>query len=210
MDDFGATNQAMGEQNGDETLLVKFFTVPQKNDALSAEKGRPIFEDVEFVSIMAPGSRNNVERPARSTDKSRFPRHYEAFRLRGEQVTEQGTILTEWPGITRGQVEELRFFNVLTVEQLAGVADSKISNFMGLHSLKLKAQAYLEASKENAAVEALESANNQIKALKARLDALESGTERPKAKKRRKRRTPAQMEAAREKIAQVSSEAILE
>jgi hypothetical protein len=194
--DYRDTNTAMGQSNGDETLLVKFFNTPLKNEVKTLEAGRPIFEETEFISIMAPGSRNNVERPVRDVDKTRFPRHYAAFKAREDQESVDGTVLSEWPGITRGQAEELRFFNVVTVEQLAGVADNKISNFMGLQTLKTKAREYLEASKGNAAVEALIAANNQIEALKERLDALESGRDRPK--KRRKRRTPAQMEAAKQ------------
>jgi hypothetical protein len=199
--DIGLTSMAMGNptggENPDDRLLVKFFIAPLENATRSKEEGRPIFEDMEWISIRTPGSRNEVCRPIRMEDKSRFPRHYQAFKSREEQELIEGTLLDEWPAIPRSLVEELKFFNVRTVEQLAGMADSADSNFKGIVMWKQKAQAYLDASKESAASDALKEAKERIDAqnetiamLTKRLEALEA----PKPK--RKRRTKAEIEAA--------------
>jgi hypothetical protein len=199
--DMSITNMAMGTenmggQNPDDSLLVKFFIEPLKNEAKSKEEGRPIFEDAEWISIRIPGSRDEVRRPVRLGDIDRFPRHYQKFKLREEQTATEGTLLSEWAGATRSQVEELKFFNVLTVEQLAGMPDNKAMSIRGMITLKEQAKAFLENAKENSAALALEEANEKIQAqdeqiaqLMARLDAIEA----PKPK--RKRRTKAQIEA---------------
>lgn len=177
---------ASGVQNaGDELLLVRFFMDPLKNEAKSQEEGRPIFEDVEWISIKSPGSRDERIRPARPGDVERFPKHYAAFKNRTDQQANTGTPLKEWTGITRSQAEELRFINILTVEQLAGCSDQNTQNFKGLMTLKQQAKAFLEAASGKSLE--LESALQTIDELKARLDALE--------KPKRKRRTKAEMEA---------------
>ncbi len=153
--DLSMTEQAMaiGQGNmrpGDETLLVRFYLRSLQNEQKSEEAGRPIFEDVEYISIRVPGNKNSsIERPIRKDDLERFPRHYQAFKNREEAVVE-GTPLESWPGVTRSQVEELRFFNVHTVEQLAEISDSNAQNFMGIQLLRTRAKTFLEAAKENA------------------------------------------------------------
>jgi len=177
-------------QGGDEHLAVKFFVEPLKNDARSAQEGRPIFEDVEWISIMSPGSRNEVRRPTRPGDLERFPQHYARFKAREEQEIIDGTPLTEWTGITRSQAEELKFWNILTVEQLANCSDQNTQNFKGLVTLKQSAIKFLEAAEgKDAKYEELMEMN---KALMSRIEELEAG-DKPK----RKRRTKAEMEAAK-------------
>jgi hypothetical protein len=196
--DFGLTSTAMqpsGAQGShpDDILLVKFTIEAQKNDAKTIEEGRPIFEDKEWISIMAPGSRNEVRREARMADKERFPRHYAAFQNRQDQQINEGTPLTEWTGVTRSQVEEMRFWNILTVEQLAAVADSAMGSFRGLVTLKQSAIKYLEASKGNATAEKFAALEAKYEVLLAKFE------EAPKP--RRKRRSKAEMEADKAKEA---------
>jgi hypothetical protein len=187
--------QSSGNQgsNPDDMLLVKFFIDPLENPTKSKDEGRPIFEDVEWISIMSPGSRNEVRREARLVDKERFPRHYAAFKNRQDQQINEGTPLSEWTGVTRSQVEEMKFWNILTVEQLATVADSAMGSFRGLVTLKQSAIKYMEASKGNATAE-------QFAALEAKYEALLAKFEEaPKPK--RKRRSKAEMEADKAKEA---------
>jgi hypothetical protein len=196
--DFGLTSTAMqpsGAQGShpDDILLVKFTIEAQKNDAKTIEEGRPIFEDKEWISIMAPGSRNEVRREARMADKERFPRHYAAFQNRQDQQINEGTPLTEWTGVTRSQVEEMRFWNILTVEQLAAVSDSAMGSFRGLVTLKQSAIKYLEASKGNATAEKFAALEAKYEVLLAKFE------EAPKP--RRKRRSKAEMEADKAKEA---------
>ena len=161
------------ERPGDDKLLVKFYMHPRENAARTAEEGRPIMDEVEYISIMVPGQKDSVvQRPVSDIERKRFPRHYQAFKERKEMPVD-GTPLSSWPGITRGQVEELRFFNVNTVEQLAEVADNHAQKFMGIAKLRSRAKLFLESAGNSAATSKLaaelESRDNEIAALKEAL-----------------------------------------
>jgi hypothetical protein len=134
----------------DQKLLVKFYLEPRPDRQATRVAGRPIMKDVEFISIKIPGSRNTgVTRPASPKDKARFFQHYEAFKGRMEAPSE-GTPLTEWPLITRSMCENLAYINIKTVEQLAGVADTHIGQFMGGNNMKQKAADWLEVAADEA------------------------------------------------------------
>lgn len=197
-----AFNAGRGAQDaGDENLLVKFYHKPRPDDAKSKEAGRPIFKEVVYIDIRQPGSRTSgVARPVRQTDIDRFPEHYKRFLARQDQEVHEGTPLAEWPGVTRAQVEEMKFFNVFTVEQLANMSDTNSGNFMGLQNLKAKAKDYIEAAAKNASAEALLAAEKRNEELEAKLAALMERVEamETEPKPKRKRRTKAEMEAAQE------------
>lgn len=185
--DYGITEMAHNAQAGDDQLLVKFYIKAKHDPTASEEAGRPIYKDTEYVSIIQPGNKDNVvERPATDRDKQRFPKHYAAFKNRVSDSDEylEGTLLDEWPGITRSQVEELKFFNVRTVEQLVNLADSGAQNIMGVHTLKEKAKRFLASKADDAAAAELAARDAKIAeqqklidALSARLDALEAEVE---------------------------------
>ena len=114
-EDFQSTQQ----QEQDSTLLVKFYIKAVADKTATAEQGRPIFREREYIDIRIPGSRDGAARPATFRDQQRFPKHYQAFKQRIDQPSE-GTPLVEWGMISRSQAEELAFKNIKTVEQLAG------------------------------------------------------------------------------------------
>lgn len=160
---------------GDDTLLVKFYMKPTKNRVKSIESGRPIFDDVVWVSIMVPGNKNTiVERVARDTDKKRFSKHFSAFEDHGTEEYVSGTPLDSWPVLSRSQVEEMKFFNIRTVEQLANMNDTDAQKFMGIATLRTKAKMFLEAAEGGAPMEALQEAmeqkDNELNALRESLD----------------------------------------
>lgn len=128
---------------GDKGLNVMFKMHSHFDDVKTREQGRPIFEMREYILIQIPGdTTGNVFRPIREDDKLRFPEQYMRFKVGQEQVT--GTPLTEWPQITRAQCDELAYFKIVTVEQLANLSDQNAQRFMGLHQLRDKAKKYLE------------------------------------------------------------------
>lgn len=157
---------------GDSKLSVRFFLHPVMDQIKSEESGRPIFVEKEYIEIVVPGDKDNtVCRPVRGLpipDAQRFSRQYQAFKSGLEQSV-VGTPLTQWPGITRGQVEELRYFKVTTVEQLAEMPDTAAQNFAGLVTLRNAAKVYLERAAGNAVDVKLQAAlaekDNQIAAL---------------------------------------------
>ncbi len=167
-----------GQSEADKQLLVKFYLQPIVDKEASAEQGRPIYKEVEFISIKAPGSRDGFEGRARERDRQRFPLHYDAFKQRVEMPIE-GTPLSEWAGIPRSSVEELAYINVKTVEQLAAIPDSTIQQGRGVGSLKQKAADWLAMSKEGATLQEM---NKQLAARDKMLDKLQAQIDELQAK----------------------------
>lgn len=187
-EDFMSTNQS----RMDDALLVKFFLKPKQDKRASEEQGRPIFKEVEYIDIKIPGDRSGGAcRPALAKDIARFPKHYDAFkkRIEGEDEAVQGTLLAEWPQATRAMVEELAFFNVKTVEQLAGMSDANSGQFMGMNGLKAKAQQWLALAKEQKGATELkmelEKRDEQIAAMQTQIEALVAAQTAVKPKKKR-------------------------
>lgn len=132
---------------GDENLYVRFYHGSRMNRGASEKEGRPIFVEIPYIQIMVPGDRSNtIDRPVTNQDKRRFSAMWRKFSA-NEAQTQVGTPLSAWPAITRSQVEELKHFKITTVEQLASMPDNVSQRFMGINSLKKKAQDFLEAAK---------------------------------------------------------------
>lgn len=131
----------------DANLVVQFYSRPVKDNGKTEEAGRPIFIDMDYVKIIAPGNATNIiDRPVDDVDRARFRDRYNAWKA-GESNTVQGTLLSEWPAINRTLCEELRFFQLLTVEQLAAAPDNLAPQIQGFYGLKQQAADYIAASK---------------------------------------------------------------
>src|SRR5690606_24049750 len=102
-----------------------------------------------------PGDKNNIiERPAKDADKQKYPRAWTMFE-RSATEGEQGTPLSQWPQITRAQLKEANYFEIRTVEQMAGLSDTHVQKLgMGFGELRTKAAAYLAAAAGTADVTA--------------------------------------------------------
>lgn len=177
--DFENVNAAAG-------VYAKFYTRPIPNDAKTLEEGRPIFDEVVFVEIIAAGNGTNIiRRPARDTDKQRFRQAYSQFLEGAEQVS--GTPLTEVAWITASQREELTYIKVRTLEQLAELNDQACTRIPGLYELKRKASAWMAQAKEAAPFEALHAENAELKerlaALEKSMSESKGGSKPPKAEK---------------------------
>ena len=162
--------------------------------------GRPIHDNLDYISINIPGDRENViDRQVTCCDKKlldpgamltprcsarlgfddkpmveecdvhRFFDEYVAFKA-GQDLHETGTDLKSWPGIDSATAEDLAYFKVHTVEQLAAMNDSNAGQF---HSARQRARDYLaEAKKSAASVDVraeLESRDAQLRSLQAQL-----------------------------------------
>ena len=182
-EDFSSNSQS----EADKTLLVKFYIKSLPDKEATAKEARPMFKDVEMVDIKVPGQRDGVARPATYRDKTRFPRHYEAFKARVELPAE-GTPLAEWPAISRSMADQLSFINIKTVEQLADFHDSSMTGVPGAQTLKQKAKDWLEATKDDAILAQLrdeltardtiiEGQEKNIKILMKRLEKLEAAAD---------------------------------
>lgn len=148
----------MGPQPGDDKLFVKFYPYYVENPEKTAAAGRPVFDDCDFIRIVTPGDRNNViDRPVRETDKYRFSKQYDHYKKHGAEAL-TGTVLDEWPMISRAMVENLKSAGFHTVEQVADARDDIVQRIPGLTTLKQKAQHYLDLAKGNAPISKLENA----------------------------------------------------
>lgn len=163
------------QSEADKRLLVKFYTEAVHQEFASIEAGRPIYKDEHFISIRAPGTRNEVTAPASYDYQQRFPRQWAMFK-RGMEQTMTGTPLAMLPWMSKSQVAELNAANCHTVEQLATMPDSASQVFMGHHSMKQRAQAFLDSAKEAAPAiklqAELEKRDQQIAELQATVEAM--------------------------------------
>jgi hypothetical protein len=149
-----------------------FFREAVKNEVKSAEAGRPIFDEVDMIRVITPGSRDVLVTKANQHYKDRFPKHWDLYQRKQEQIGD-GTPLDQVPFLTVGQIAELKALNVMTLEQLAGLADNVAHRFMGFNDMKRKAQQYLEAAKSAAPItklnEELAKRDAEIEALKQQM-----------------------------------------
>ena len=72
------------------------------------------------------------------------------------------------------QCDELAYFKITTVEQLAGVSDANCQNFMGLSELRKRAQAFMQLQRDEAPMQRLQgelvSRDEQISDLNRQLE----------------------------------------
>ena len=137
----------MANPDLEASVFVEFYTDALELKYRSEEEGRPIFEDRAFVRLLIPGdTTNQIERVATDADKHKYPKAWARY-VAGEKSAEYGTPLEQWPQITRAQMKEAKYFEIHTVENMAGLSDSHLSRLgMGFMDLRNKAKAYLDAA----------------------------------------------------------------
>jgi hypothetical protein len=156
----------------EDQMFVEFYTDAVELTHESDREGRPIYKEMAHVKIMIPGDPHNIiERRATDDDKHKYPKAWARFE-RMEAAGQEGTPLEQWPQINRAQVKEAKYFEVHTVEAMAGLSDSHCSKMgPGFTDLRTKAKAYLTAAKDTAAATAQAAENEQMKNRIADLEA---------------------------------------
>lgn len=176
-----------GDNNGmpRDSTIPRFHIEPVIDELASQAAGRPIYKDEERVQFVMPG--NPTQPVERVTDyhRERWPQQYEAFRKSQEWAVE-GTPLEMWPVLRRAQVLELKGLGLMTVEQVATMADNAVQKIgMGGRRLRELAVAYLDdaeagalnerLSKQKETLEATVAAQNrQIEELKTLVEQIHS------------------------------------
>lgn len=170
----------------DKKLPVRFSTRAVKNDFESTKQGRPIFQEVEYIEILVPGSRDTMVAPVDEHYKARFRERYERWKATQDNSRVEGTILSEVPWLSTSQVAELNALNIVTVEQLVDMADANSRGIMGYQQLKERAKRYLAAAAGEAPMLELErklaERDSKIVTLEAALKKLEEKMEKMLAK----------------------------
>jgi len=151
----------------DDNLHVRFFMRPRIDIEASKKENRPIYKDVPHIEIMIPGDKNNIvlaevwEQHIR-----RFPVHWEQFQA-GVKDQIVGTPLKVAPFLTESHIEELAYFKIRTIEQLANLSDANMT-WMGAREMSQAAKKYLLTVNGNDAlmkrIEALEQRNKMLEA----------------------------------------------
>jgi len=174
-------------QNQKKNLVVPMFKVHTTLDKkATAEKGRPIYKDLEVVEIRMAANRQTVgvfpahdvwrwvdgqEGREAQTYAMRFEEQYKRFKSNTAQAM-SGTPLEELPFLTQAKRYELKALNIYTAETLAALDGKPLSNLgMGGRDLKNQAQAYLDKAAGSADVVKLAAENDE---LRRRLEQLES------------------------------------
>ena len=145
-----------GAINPDSRLAVRFYSKPMQNNFRTAQEGRPIFEDRDFVRIEVPGDRTSIiDTFAMPEHQERFPIQWARYKNNKGDPQEVGTPLSQWPLITASQAEELKALKFRTVDAIATASDAQLQNIgmiggMAPTAMRLRAQAFLAAAKDTA------------------------------------------------------------
>lgn len=151
------------EHGNDRNLYVEFEIRAVQNNVKSAESGRPIFDEVEFVIIQFAGDRTKkVERKVTAEDRIRFKRQYESFKETGKTV-QSGTPIEQWTMLTKSEAAEMKAIGIHTVESLAELPDVSLT-WMGGRVLREKAKNWLKSAADSAFVSKLTSENETLRA----------------------------------------------
>ena len=192
-------------QNADSRLAVQFYKKSVKQDIASAEAGRPIFKEFDFVRIMIPGDNlTEIDTYAQESHKQRFPRQWAHYQnqVAGQEVI-IGTPIEQWPLVSRSQADELKGIKFRTVEDVANCSDQQLQRIgmiagMSPHSFREKAKAFLNLASDSAEVaqreeemQALREENAKIKAetdaklaaMQEQMSALLAAVAKPKTRK---------------------------
>jgi hypothetical protein len=139
------SNQRAQQEQDDKRLVVIFYLRPVQNNVASKEAGRPIFDEIEYIKILTPGSKDTFETMVSDEYRERFAQQYAKFQANKEQ-TVSGTPLDQVPWLTVGQIAEFKAVNVHSVEALVGMSDVLSAKFMGHFQIKARAKMFLEAA----------------------------------------------------------------
>lgn len=166
---FDEPNYTDDEFKDDAKLFVMFYPEAVKNETKTAAEGRPIFDTRDMIRIITPGSKDVLVNKASENYQRRFAKQWERYK-RNQEQTPDGTPLDQVPFLSVSQIAELRALNVMSLEALAGMADTVAHRFMGFHEMRTKAQKYLDAAKSAAPITALQ---NQVDELKSQNQVLQ-------------------------------------
>lgn len=175
-----------------------------QNNFLSEQNGRPIYDEVIYIEVISPGSRDStpvfeVERifapemkhpdPLLGTKYPEYKQYIDDFKKNEDGDSSlAGTPLNQWPELNRTMVASLKAQSIFTVEALAALPDTKLTAVgPDGRTWREKAKAYIESASGSAAATKLAAAlertqadladsQEQVKLLAAQVAALQAGT----------------------------------
>lgn len=177
-----------GNRQGDKRIAVRFFVKAKQDMEKTAEAGRPIFKEVEYIHAIIPGDRNQaIVRPIAVGDKERFGAQYEHWKRTNSNDLVTGTPLEAWNVLSLTQIEEYRYFGVRTIEHMADLRDDIATKITGAVQLKQKAKAFLEFLKDEAPMKKvqaeLDKRDNEIATMKSAMEDMAKQLKKLQSKK---------------------------
>lgn len=144
----GPASNPRVQHGTDENLVVRFYF-------------NKVF-DKNYVKINIPGDQKTEhDRPVTDKDKQRFSRQWEQYKA--QQAQSNGQVHISELGLNEHQIEHFRQFHITTVEQLANLSDSFVTQVgMGTRELQKRASAYLNDLQGRKTIMALEEANKHL------------------------------------------------
>ncbi len=153
----------------DQQLLVKFFSHPQISKFQSDKAGVPVYEDIEMISVIQPGEKEEIKVLATEFHRRRFPKQYENFKKGIENVA-GGTPLDHLFPSEPSTILTLKQFHIFTIQQLANITDSAMTQLPFGRSLVDRARAYISSASNGKNFQAMQTEmQRQIDELKAML-----------------------------------------
>lgn len=154
----------------EKTNYVQFY-LTEKQDAA----GKPVYKD--YILIVSPGqNKQEVRRPVQDKDKEQYPAQWSAYQNKRETPL-PGTPIEQLPGILPDRISLLKNFNVLTIEQMANLADGNLNNIgMGATALREQCRNWVKSNGPE-----MSDMTRQMKAMAERLEKLEKENAQLKA-----------------------------
>lgn len=148
-------------------ITPQFFDELRPTDQVDETTGTKKFVSVEYVRLLMAGSKDSPVKRVTPQVKQQFPDHYAAWkatRINPDMIGD-GIPLTLWPACPPAVAKSLELLNIYTVQHLAGVPDTVLSNpsAIGLRDLREKAKTFLESAKTTAPIARLEAENGDLK-----------------------------------------------
>ena len=159
---------------GDErAMYVEFSTELILQEFESERQGKPVYKEVTYVKMFAPGSKSDVYRPAKlqrvneldgmPSDPERFPSQWQAFQNKIEQIGD-GMPLEMWAPMPKGAVFAFKAMRVMTVENLAALSDGNATNApIDWRSWREKAQNWLKQAETNQPLAELQAERDSLR-----------------------------------------------
>lgn len=193
---FDQAKGGMVEFGDDSKLFVKFETRSVLDPIKTQDQGCAVHVAVPYVHIQQPGERDCTIRPATQLDQRRFRHQWQQY-LDGRTEDPSGTPLSLLFPLNPEIVDNLKYFKISSIQQLAGLNDTQVQNIgMGGMMFREKAQTYLSAADKGKDFHTLAKSVEQMKlemqardtkiaALEQALAEAESEDETPRKKRGR-------------------------
>lgn len=150
---------------------------------------------VEMLEIIVPGeSKNRWAGRVETRHKQRFAREYAAWK-NNETLPVNGHPLGALPGMNYQLETDLKYLGFLSIEDLARADDQAISQFMGGHTWRKKAQIFVQEQRAKESTVSQKDAiiaeqGEALKALQAQMAELMANMKAGPAEPVRRRRKP--------------------